>query len=116
MMFFDELLEKLAQVFGNVAEQVEELMKRLDSMFGDEAPMIWKPYRCRICGHAYMTSAEVRDCVTSHQRSSTKSSLYNARKPIYNSCLHIMPRSREARMRSTEYRRFKAENSRRRRG
>ena len=102
-----EKLEKLAQVFMDAAEQVGELMKHLDSMLKS---ISWKPYRCRICGREHFTFVEAQSCAARHKGGRRRAFARGSRvAPVQYSCGRIMPRNREATMRSTELRRHKSE-------
>lgn len=113
-MTLDEMLgrviDMLAQIFKEFAEQVKQITERFDVLF-DAQPEIWRPYRCRTCGRNYVTPEEVRNCMSKHcgKNPRTYASCMGLRKSTVRPMARVVPRNREASMRCTEMRRYREE-------
>ena len=111
MEAFDRLLETLADEVKRLVEKLNELFKCCETSV--DYKLVWKPYRCRVCGHLYMTRNEVRWCIEGHSVHTSKGCrIRNV--PMNYSGRRIVPRNREAIMRSTEIRRIGSVGSKRR--
>lgn len=114
MKDMNDAIDALVQAFKILADEVTKAVDAIVSLFkmtsSSEVDLpFWKPYRCRMCGCRYATSADARMCVERHQ-CRIKKAYKRDRKAMPSKCAgkRIAPRKREASMRSTEIRSFKS--------
>jgi len=104
-----EAIEAIGRIIAEFTSRLPDILNEVKSLLNEQSA-IWKPYRCRICGRMYSTKAEVRSCMARHQRQSTKafSRDMNKHLSVKFSGARMVPRNREATLRSTELRRYRA--------
>ena len=110
----NDAIDMLVQLFKILVDDVTKAVDAIASLCkmasSSEVDLpFWKPYRCRMCGCRYATSTDARMCIERHQ-GWIKKAYKHDRKTMPSKCAgkRIAPRNREARMRSTEIRRFKS--------
>ena len=108
---FESIIEALKKISVAFDEAIQRIQELFDQLMEDtiEERSIWRPYRCRICGRNYATSAEVRSCGNKHRRQSTDALYHDMAKlhTLKYGPPRIKPRNREATMRPTEIARSK---------